>query len=257
MSRFEDQVVVVTGATSGIGRATARAFTAGGARVVGTGRDQGRLAELSREVDLALTLDVTRARDVDLLRSVVQDRYGQVDVLVNNAGIGLFRDWERTSIEDFQRLLEVDLLGVVRVTSALLPLMVERGSGSLVQVASVAGKRGFERQVAYCAAKHGLVGYSEALRQELTGSGVRVCVICPPAVRTPFFARAGWPEMERDLPHLRPMTAEAVAVGILAAVHRGERQSILSPRAKALHAASRLAPGLLDMARERWARPRE
>ncbi len=256
MTRLDDRVVVITGATSGIGRALARLLTTVGARVVGTGRDQGALAELAREVDLAVTLDVTRDDDIELLHRIVQDRYGRVDVLVNNAGIGLFRSWQETTVDDMQRLLNVNLLGVMRITRALLPGMVERGSGHVVQLASIAGKRGFERQSAYCATKHALIGYSEALRQELHGTGVQLHVICPPAVDTPFFARAGWPEIVNEHRRWRPMTAEAVARAVLDAIVKDRREVILTPRAKALHIASRLTPEMLDRARERWAKPR-
>ena len=256
MPRFDDKVVVITGATSGIGRAAARAFAAEGARVLGTGRDQARLCELAREVDLALTVDVTVERDVELLRAVVEDRYGRVDVLVNNAGAGLFRAWDETGIEDLRGILEVDLVGAVRVARALLPGMVARGQGSLVQVASVAGLRGFERQTAYCAAKHALIGWSEALRQELLGSGVQICVICPPAVDTPFFARAGWPDPGREHRRWRPIRPEQVAEELLEAVLDGRRERVLTRRARLLRLAARLAPETLDRARLRWARPR-
>lgn len=253
MSEFNDKVVVVTGATSGIGRAAARAFTAAGARVLGTGRHQGRLAELAREVDLALTVDVTESRDVELLRTVAMDRYGRVDVLVNNAGVGLFEGWETSSPEQLRTLLEVNVVGAQRVAQALVPGMVRRGDGHLVQVASVAGKRGFERQTAYCASKHALIGWSEALRQELHGSGVKVHVVCPPAVDTPFFATAGWPEIATEHRRWRPMSAEAVASAILDAIRSDQRQVILTPRARALHLAASHMPEALDKARAKWA----
>jgi len=218
---------------------------------VGTGRDQGRLAQLGREVDVALTLDVTEPRDVELLQALIEDRFGQLDVLVNNAGIGLFRSWDETSVRDMRRVLEVNLLGVARVTQALLPAMVKRGRGSVVMVASVAGKRGYERQTAYCASKHALIGYSEALRQDLGDSGVRICVICPPAVRTPFFETAGWPDFEKDFPRINPMSPDQVARDIVDAVARGQRQRILTPRARLLYLASQLAPGALQALRTR------
>jgi len=253
MSDFQDKVVVITGATSGIGRATARAFAAAGARVLGTGRHQGRLAELAREVDLALTVDVTDAKDVELLRTVALDRYGRVDVLVNNAGIGLFERWDTTSPEQLSALFEVNLLGAQRVAQALVPGMVERGEGHLVQVASIAGKRGFERQSAYCATKHALIGWSEALRQELNDTGVKVHVICPPAVDTPFFANAGWPEIAAEHRRWRPMSAESVAEAILDAIRKDRRQVVLTPRARALHMAAAHMPEALDKARAKWA----
>jgi uncharacterized protein len=253
MPQFKDKVVVITGATSGIGRAAARAFAAAGARVLGTGRHQGRLAELAREVDLALTVDVTRDADVDLLRTVVQDRFGQVDVLVNNAGIGLFATWDQTSSEQLQALMEVNLVGAHRVTRALLPGMVRRGEGHVVQVASIAGKRGFERQAAYCASKFALVGYSEALRQELRGTGVGLHLIHPPAVDTPFFANAGWPEIASEHRRWRPMAPEAVAAAMLDAIRKDQRQVMLTPRARALHFAASHMPDALDNARAKWA----
>jgi short-subunit dehydrogenase len=253
MPHFTDKVVVITGATSGIGRAAARAFTAAGARVLGTGRHQGRLAELAREVDLALTVDVTRPADVDLLRTVAEDRYGRVDVLVNNAGVGLFATWDETSAEHLQALMEVNLVGAHRVTRALLPGMVQRGEGHIVQVASIAGKRGFERQAAYCASKFALTGYSEALRQELRDTGVRVHVVHPPAVDTPFFANAGWPEIASEHRRWRPMSPEAVATAMLDSIRKDQRQVILTPRARALHMAASHMPEALDKARARWA----
>jgi short-subunit dehydrogenase len=254
MPTFKDKVVVITGATSGIGRASARAFTAAGARVLGTGRHQGRLAELAREVDLALTLDVTEERDIALLRTVIEDRYEGVDILVNNAGVGLFEAWEDTSVEQLQRIFEVNLMGVHRVSQAIVPAMKARGAGHIVQVASIAGKRGFERQAAYCASKHALIGYSEALRQELAGSGVHVHVVCPPAVDTPFFARAGWADIASEHRDWKPMSPEAVAIAILGAIRQDQRQVILGTKARLGQLAASHMPEALDRARARFAK---
>jgi len=246
---FSDQVVVITGATSGIGLCAARAFAAAGAQVVGCGRDQDRLASLGREVALALTMDVTDPKAVDMASAAILDRFGRVDVLVNNAGVGLFKPFDETSVADMRRVMDVNVWGSVRVTKALLPAMIGAGRGAVVNVASVAGKRGYANHTAYCASKHAMIGWSEGLRCDLAGTGVKVVVICPPAVRTPFFENAGYMTFDEDHPGLEPMTPEAVAKGILEATAAGARQRILSGRAKVLYAASLIAPGALDRIR--------
>ncbi len=248
-SRFSDQVVVITGATSGIGRSCALAFGNEGATVIGTGRDQDRLADLAAHVDLALTLDVTDDKSVEAATSAILDRYGRVDVLVNNAGIGLFKSWEDTNVSAMQKVMDVNLYGVVRVTRALLPVMLRADRGAVVNIASVAGRRGYAKHTAYCASKHALMGWSEGLRCDLASTGVDVVVVCPPAVRTPFFENAGYMTFDEDHPGLEPMTPDQVAAGTVEATFRRKRVDILSPRAKALYLASVAAPGLLDRIR--------
>ena len=179
IERFAGKVVLITGATSGIGKACALAFGAEGAQVIGTGRDQARLMQLAESVDLALTLDVTDEASIRYGCQAALDRFGRIDILVNNAGIGLFRDWSETSESDFRRVLDVNLLGVMRMTRAILPSMIDQGSGIVVNVASVAGHRGYPRHTAYCASKHALVGYSRALRKDLQGTGVQIVEVCP------------------------------------------------------------------------------
>ncbi len=244
--RFAGQVVLVTGATSGIGRSLARAFSAEGARVIGTGRDQGRLMTLASEVDLALTLDVTDDRSVEAAARAVGDRYGAVDVLVHNAGIGCFEDFEHTTVDVVQRVMDTNLYGVVRLTQALLPAMQTRGRGVVCTIASVAGERGYPRHTAYCASKHALIGWSRALRKDLRGTGVDVVIVCPPAVDTPFFGNAGFPDYKDQHPGLAMMSPDAVALGTLDAVAARKGQAILSPRAKVLWLLDKLAPAVVE-----------
>ena len=246
MASFVNKVVVVTGATSGIGRETAVRFAAAGARVVATGRSQQRLAEIAGSVDLALTLDVTDETSVAIATAAILDRYGGVDVLVNNAGIGLFSAWQDTDVAAISRVMDVNFYGAVRVARAFLPALIE-SKGVLVQVASVAGRRGYARHTAYCASKHALVGWSESLRSDLASTGASVVVVCPPAVRTPFFENAGYLTFDEDHRGLVTMTPAAVAEGILNAAQRRPDRIILSSRAQVLDALNFVSPRLLRM----------
>jgi short-subunit dehydrogenase len=247
--RFKDQVVLVTGATSGIGLQAALAFAGEGAVVVGTGRDRARLDALAARVASVDLLDVTSDASVRGAVGRILDRHGRIDVLVNNAGVGLFKTWQQTPVDEMQRIMDVNLYGAVRVTRELLPAMLERRSGAIVNVASVAGKRAYAKHTAYCASKHALIGWSEALRCDLADTGVDVVVVCPPAVRTPFFENAGYMTFDQDHPGMVPMTPEDVATGILDATARRNRQSILSARAKVLYGLSLLSPGFVDTLR--------
>jgi NAD(P)-dependent dehydrogenase (short-subunit alcohol dehydrogenase family) len=242
---FQDKIVIVTGATSGIGKATALSFAAAGAKVVGCGRNQKRLNELEGKIDLALSLDVTRPESVAVAEAAVMDRYGKVDVLVNNAGIGLFKSLEETSEEQLQQVMAVNFFGAVRVAKAFAPLLLA-SKGVLVQLSSVAGKRGYAKHTAYCASKHALNGWSEALRADWKGTGASVVVVCPPAIATPFFENAGYMTFDADHKGLKLMTAEEVAAGILEATRLRKREVILSARARVLYGLSVVAPGLLE-----------
>lgn len=246
MPTSSSPVMLVTGATSGIGWALARAATAEGYQVVGCGRDQTRLMALEREVALALTLDVTDDQSVRLGADTVRDRFGRVDVVVHNAGIGFFASPAETGPAEVARVMETNLLGPVRLNQALLPELLQQGTGTICVVASVAGRRGYPKHTAYCASKHALIGWARALQKDLRGTGLSVVTVCPPAVDTPFFENAGYTTFAEDHAGMRLMSAEVAAAGILAAIERGSPMALLGRRAQALFALDRVAPQALD-----------
>jgi dehydrogenase/reductase SDR family protein 7 len=196
---FENQVVWITGASSGIGEALALQFAAAGARVVLSARREGELERVrqrcldsgseSRNI-LVLPLDVTDFGAMpDALNSVL-DAFGRVDMLINNAGISQRDLCVDTDLEVYRRLMEVDVLGQIALTKCVLPLMQNQGSGHIAVTSSVAGKVGAPYRTGYCAAKHAVMGFFDALRAEVAPQGIRVTTITPGFVRTDISVNA-------------------------------------------------------------------
>jgi NAD(P)-dependent dehydrogenase (short-subunit alcohol dehydrogenase family) len=178
----------VTGGGSGIGTAVAEALAAAGARLTLVGRDEARLRERACALPdaRALVCDVT---DEDAVRRACDDA-GPVDLLVNNAGAATSAPLHRTTLADFRRLLDVNVTGAFLCCRGLVPGMRARGFGRIVNVASVAGLRGYAYVSAYCASKHALVGLTRALARELVRDGVTVNAVCPAYTETPMLERA-------------------------------------------------------------------
>ena len=186
---------VITGPTSGIGRGFADAFARKGFDLVLVARDTERLdtlaADLTKQYGVAcevLTADLSVRQDVDTVADRISDPERPVSALVNNAGFGLYASFQRTTVDDEQRLLDVLVTAVLRLTHAAVPGMVERGHGMIVNVSSVAG---FLPGGTYSAAKSWVTVFTEGLAQGLQGTGVRATVVCPGFVHTEFHQRAG------------------------------------------------------------------
>jgi dehydrogenase/reductase SDR family member 7B len=177
----------ITGASSGIGEALAKAWLADGGHCVLSGRNVEALQAVAGDASdrcLILPFDTT---DYAALSALVEQAVaftGVVDVLVNNAGISQRSLAVDTDFAVYEKIVDVDLLAPIALTQALLPHFVARGGGQLVMISSVAGKAGVPMRTAYCAAKHGLIGYADALRAEMAGQGVKVLVVAPGSVRT-------------------------------------------------------------------------
>ena len=188
--RLHGHVAVVTGASRGIGQAIAQAFAAEGARLCLAATDAARLqavaADLhgSPEPALCVALDVTdRAACFDLVAQA-QARFGHIDILVNNAGVYLGKSFLDHAPDEFQRLLDVNLFGVIHLTQAALPGMLGRGYGRIVNIASTAGKWGSRNQSGYNISKHAVVGLTRCVALETASRGVTVNAICPGIVGT-------------------------------------------------------------------------
>jgi dehydrogenase/reductase SDR family member 7B len=183
---FAGQTVWITGASSGIGAALARAFAAEGARLVLSGRNLAALQAVADTCCEALVLPF-ESTDHAAIPAVAEQAWswrGGVDCLINNAGISQRSLAVESAFSVYEQIIAVDLLAPLALTQAVLPRMAARGSGRLVFVSSVAGKVGVPLRTAYCAAKHGLTGYADALRAETTMLGLTVHVIIPGSIRT-------------------------------------------------------------------------
>ncbi len=189
--RLSGRRVLVTGAASGIGRAIARLFQHEGARVAAVDRDERRLKEADGDGAVRLVCDVTEERRVRDTVARAVEALGGLDGVVNSAGLDLMRPFEAMTLEEWQRVLAVDLTGPMLVCHAALPAMKQAGRGTIVNIASGAALRPLEQRTAYCAAKAGLVMFSKTLAVDLAPYNIRVNAICPGIVDTPMF-RASW-----------------------------------------------------------------
>ena len=205
-NRLEGKVAIVTGSTMGIGAAIARRFVAEGARVVlNSHRDDEHAAslraELGPERSLFVQADVSDRAAVERMADLTVERFGQVDILVNNAGVNVFADPLALSVEDWQRCLQVDLDGAWNASRAVLPLMLARGAGSIVNIASVHGHKVITGCFPYPVAKHALIGLTRSLGVEYAGRGIRVNSISPGLIMTEQIKAwlAGCPDPEAEL----------------------------------------------------------
>jgi 3-oxoacyl-[acyl-carrier protein] reductase len=190
-------VCVVTGGSEGIGRATALALARRGARVAICGRSADRVTEVLHEIvkeqpdGVGAVCDVRSETSINQFQRRVKERLGTVDVIVNNAGLGYFALLGELTGAQINEMLDVNVKGMLLVTRAFLPAMLERRSGHIVNVSSLAGRNGFVGGTAYTATKHAVLGFSKSLMLEVRDFGIRVTAICPGSVDTSFFAKAG------------------------------------------------------------------
>lgn len=245
--------VVITGATSGIGRETAREFARAGAHVVAAGRREERLHELVSEIEakggeaLAVRTDVAHQAQVERLIEKAHERFGRIDTLVNNAGVGLAARFEEQPLEDFQRVMQVNFWGAVYACKAVIPRMrVQSTGGVIINVSSILGKRAMPFETAYCASKFALAGFSEALRTEVMADGIDVSTIFPGAVESEIW-EAATNKTGLDMPTLLPkFPARELARIIVHAARFPQPEIVVAFDAQVINFFNTLVPGLLD-----------
>jgi NAD(P)-dependent dehydrogenase (short-subunit alcohol dehydrogenase family) len=248
------EVVVITGASAGVGRATVRAFAERGAHIGLVARNREALEGARQEVEerggkaLVLPADVSDPDQVEAAAAAVEERLGPIDVWVNNAMVSVFSPVREMTPEEYRRVTDVTYLGYVWGTLAALRRMLPRDRGSIVQVGSALAYRGIPLQSAYCAAKHAVQGFCDSLRSELIhdGSNVRLCMVQMPALNTPQF---GWvksrlPRKPQPVPPI--FQPEMAAEAIVWAAHHDRREIYVGwPAVKAI-VGDKIAPGFAD-----------
>jgi short-subunit dehydrogenase len=236
--------VVVTGASSGIGRATALEMARRGANVVLAARRVEKLEDVAaqcRALGVRATVvptDVTREEDC---RRLIETA-GHVDVLVNNAGFAIFGAVHEADPRELREMMDTNYFGAVACTQAVLPQMLARRNGTIVNVSSITGLMGYARMSGYCATKFALTGFSEALRAEVISSGVRVALVCPATTKTEFFVKAEKGKMPGASRLLLAVPAERVARSICDAAEDGRYRRILPLTARMYMRFKEIAP---------------
>jgi NADP-dependent 3-hydroxy acid dehydrogenase YdfG len=217
MQDLSGKVAVVTGASSGIGQAAARLLVAEGVQVVLVARRRERIDALAAELGpnaVIITADVTDPAQVAAVFDQVRDRFGGLDLLFNNAGLGVNASFEKSDPADWTRMIDVNLYGVLHCTRGAIPLLRGRAGAMICSVSSVGGRYGVPNWSVYSATKFAVVGFHDALRKELGDEGIRVTVLEPGAARTEFGANVA-EAMEERWAQLDAMTAEDVAQALV------------------------------------------
>jgi short-subunit dehydrogenase len=251
---LSEQVVVVTGASSGIGRATALRFGQRGSSIVLAARNKEALDAVATEIERAggrahvTTTDVAEWEQVQRLAAEAVSRFGRIDTWVNNAAVSAYGTVAQMDVSEIQRMVQVNLMGQINGMKAALEEMRRQGQGSIINVASALAERSVPLQAAYCATKHGVKGFTEALRLELEAEGlpINAVLVMPSSINTPLFRHARSKLGVKPMPIPPIYEPRVVAETIVEMAERPQRQVVVGGSGKWMVVAQRLSPGLLD-----------
>lgn len=255
MRKMKDKVVVITGGSSGIGKAMAQHFGVRGSKVLITGRREAVLQEVKDELlaqDIVietLVSDVSKKEDNERMAQAALDHYGRIDVLINNAGISMRALFEEVEVEVIQKVMDINFYGSLWATKYCLPSIIEN-RGSVVGISSIAGYRGLPARVGYSASKFALHGFLEALRTEMIPKGVHVLTACPgfttSGIREAALTKDGSAQGVSPRDEGKMMSAETCAKHIYHAVTKRKKHLILTTQGKVTVLLNKFFPGFMD-----------
>ncbi len=249
--KWNDPVVVITGASSGIGKATARLFAKKGAHLVLAARRENLLEELADECEelgstaIAVDTDVSERDDVEELAARALKKFGRIDIWINNAGVGSVGRFDEIPLEEHEQIIRTNLMGVIYGSAVALRHFRKRRTGTLINVASVEGKQAIAYHASYAASKHAIVGLDSALRQELRlnkDKDIAVCTVMPASINTPFFRHAANHTGKKVVPVPPVYSPEQVASTILAVAINPEDEVYVGGVGRIVGAQKRIAP---------------
>ncbi|HEX3033549.1 MAG TPA: SDR family NAD(P)-dependent oxidoreductase [Thermodesulfobacteriota bacterium] len=256
---LENSVAIVTGASSGIGRETAILLARKKVKVVLAARRENKLEEVAQEIAglngevLAIPMNVSDSTQVERMVDKTLECFGKIDILINNAGFGLNAPIAETSSDDLREIMGVNLMGTFYVTKAVLPQMKKQGSGHIINISSIAGKRGFPFLGAYCATKFAMNAISEALRVELVATGIHVSLVYPVTTETEFFNVMKNKTGKRfEPPKMFRQSACKVAHAIVKCAENPRPEVLPFPLARLLFMINSTWPGILDFILRRY-----
>jgi short-subunit dehydrogenase len=253
---IKGKVVIVTGASSGIGEATAREFAKQGAKIVLAARRVDKLESLAQEISgmrtaaetLVVQADLSKLEDIQNMIQQTLKKFNRIDVLVNNAGFGRL-DWLENldPIKDIQAQMDVNVMGVIQTTRQVLPIMMKQRAGSIINMCSMAGLVGTPTYTIYAASKHAVHGFSEALRREVKPWGIDVSLIYPGGVVTEFTQHAGIKrKTNAKTPEFMLLTAEQVGQAVVKLVRRPKRMLVIPWLWNVTVFMNKFLPGMVD-----------